>query len=40
MDAICAGLRELMKNNRQGVLAEAVRSGTIKVGDCIQVDGR
>lgn len=40
MDGVCAGLRELMKNNRQGVLAEVVRSGTIRVGDCIQVDGR
>ena len=40
MDGVCAGLRELMKNNRQGVLAEVVRSGSIRVGDCIQVDGR
>jgi MOSC domain-containing protein YiiM len=35
MDAICTGLRELMKNNRQGVLAEVVRSGKIRVGDSI-----
>lgn len=35
MDAICSGLRALMMNNRQGVLAEVVRSGTIRVGDSI-----
>jgi len=35
MDAICQGLRALMLNNRQGVLAEVVRSGTIRVGDPI-----
>ena len=35
MDAICDGLRALMLNNRQGVLAEVVRSGTIHVGDAI-----
>jgi hypothetical protein len=35
MDAVCAGLCELMKNNRQGVLAEVVRSGQIRVGDAI-----
>ena len=35
MDAICRGLRELMLNNRQGVLAEVVRSGKIRVGDSI-----
>ena len=39
MDALCAGLRELMKDNRQGVMAEVVRSGTIRVGDSILVDG-
>lgn len=33
MDAICAGLRELMENNRQGVLAEIVQSGTIRSDD-------
>jgi MOSC domain-containing protein YiiM len=37
MDAVCKGLRELMKNNRQGVVAEVVRSGTIRVGDSISV---
>ena len=35
MDAICQGLREQMMNNRQGVLAEVVRSGRIQVGDVI-----
>ena len=35
MDAICQGLRELMLNNRQGVLAQVVRSGKIRVGDVI-----
>jgi hypothetical protein len=35
MDAICAGLRQRMEQNRQGVLAEIVRSGTIRVGDAI-----
>jgi MOSC domain-containing protein YiiM len=37
MDAICQGLRELMMNNRQGVLAQVIRSGRIQVGDCIRV---
>jgi len=36
MDAICQGLRALMLNSRQGVLAEVVRSGTIRVGDPIR----
>jgi MOSC domain-containing protein YiiM len=36
MDAICQGLRTLMMNSRQGVLAEVVRSGTIRVGDSIR----
>ena len=35
MDAICQGLRALMMNSRQGVLAEVVRSGTIRVSDSI-----
>ena len=39
MDAICQGLRALMMNNRQGVLAEVVRSGCIRLGDCITVLG-
>ena len=29
------GLRELMLNNRQGVLAQVLRSGNIQVGDAI-----
>jgi MOSC domain-containing protein YiiM len=37
MDAVCFGLRRLMENQRQGVLAEVVRSGKIKVGDPISV---
>jgi len=37
MDAICQGLRELMMNNRQGVLARVIRSGKIQVGDRICV---
>ncbi len=36
MDAICQGLRALMLNNRQGVLAEVVRSGAVRVGDPIR----
>ena len=35
MDAICQGLRALMMDSRQGVLAEVVRSGAIRVGDTI-----
>lgn len=37
MDAICQGLRELMTNNRQGVLAQIIKSGTIRVGNTIKV---
>jgi MOSC domain-containing protein YiiM len=37
MDAICRGLRELMWNHRQGVMARVVRSGRISVGDSIYV---
>ena len=36
MDVICQGLRERMLYNRQGVLAEVRRSGTIRVGDAIR----
>jgi len=35
MDTICQGLRELMLNNRQGVLAQVMCSGKIRVGDAI-----
>jgi MOSC domain-containing protein YiiM len=37
MDAVCQGLRKLMLNDRQGVLAQVVKSGKIKVGDSITV---
>ncbi len=36
MDAVCRGLRERMMDKRQGVLAEVVRSGKIRVGDDIR----
>ena len=39
MDKIQTGLRELMKDGRQGVLAQVVRSGTIRVGDVIHPSG-
>jgi len=35
MDALCQGLRARMMNQRQGVLAEVVRSGKIRVGDAV-----
>lgn len=35
MDAICAGLRALMENSRQGVMAEVVRPGVIRCQDLI-----
>jgi len=37
MDAICSGLRARMGNSRQGVLAEVIRSGKIRVNDAISV---
>ena len=37
MDAVCRGLRERMQEHRQGVLAQVLRSGTIRVGDEIRV---
>jgi MOSC domain-containing protein YiiM len=37
MDAICQGLRSLMMEHRQGVLAQVVRSGKIRVGDAISI---
>ena len=36
MDAISDGLRALMENGRQGVLAQVIQSGTIRVGDAIR----
>jgi MOSC domain-containing protein YiiM len=40
MDTICTGLKDLMANNRQGVLAMVMRSGKIRVGDTIEVPDR
>lgn len=37
MDALCPGLRERMEDRRQGVLAQVVRSGAIRVGDTIRL---
>src|SRR2546429_4611594 len=37
MDAVAPGLRELMKNSRQGVLAQVIRSGTVRLGDSIRL---
>ncbi len=36
MDAICAGLRKLMDNQRQGVMAEVIQPGLIRIGDEIR----
>jgi MOSC domain-containing protein YiiM len=36
MDAICTGLRALMENGKQGVMAEVIKSGPVHVGDTIQ----
>ena len=40
MDAICSGLRKLMKNGRQGVLAEVIQSGIVRVGDVVALRER
>ena len=40
MDRICRGLRALMEDRRQGVLAQVILGGTIRVGDSILVTGR
>jgi hypothetical protein len=37
MDRICQGLRELMEDDQQGVLARVTRSGIIRVGDLVTV---
>jgi MOSC domain-containing protein YiiM len=37
MDAICQGLRARMMNQRQGVLAEVLRSGRVRVGDAVRM---
>lgn len=36
MDEICPGLRNLMEDGRQGVMAQVIRSGRIQVGDAIR----
>jgi MOSC domain-containing protein YiiM len=36
MDRICQGLRALMENQKQGVLAQVIRGGVIRVGDIVQ----
>ena len=35
MDRICQGLRALMENQKQGVLAQVIQGGMIRVGDPI-----
>jgi MOSC domain-containing protein YiiM len=35
MDAICTGLRSLMENNRQGVMAEIIQSGVVRKQDLV-----
>ncbi len=37
MDAVAQGLRKLMENRKQGVLATVVKSGTVRLGDAVQV---
>lgn len=37
MDKICQGLKDLMNDNKQGVLAQVVKSGRINVGDEISL---
>ena len=37
MDAVCVGLKALMENSRQGVMAEVVKSGRIRVNDPIRL---
>jgi MOSC domain-containing protein YiiM len=36
MDRVAPGLRALMADGRQGVLAEVLRPGRIRVGDAIR----
>jgi MOSC domain-containing protein YiiM len=38
MDDICNGLRALMENNRQGVVAEIIQSGKVRAHDPIQCE--
>jgi MOSC domain-containing protein YiiM len=35
MDRVCDGLRTLMEDRKQGVLAQVVRGGLVRVGDSI-----
>jgi MOSC domain-containing protein YiiM len=37
MDRLCQGLRALMENDKQGVLAQIVKTGVVKVGDVVRV---
>lgn len=37
MDRICDGLRDLMEDEKQGVLAQVVRTGIIRVGDSVEI---
>ena len=39
MDAVCQGLRKLMENGKQGVLAQVVKSGTVRLKDSIRAVG-
>ena len=36
MDALCEGLRTLMENGKQGVMAEVIHGGIVRVGDVIK----
>ena len=36
MDLICPGLRKLMENSRQGVMAQVIQDGVVRVGDTIR----
>lgn len=36
MDAVIEGLRERMEENRQGVMAQVTKSGSIRIGDAIE----
>jgi len=38
MDQIMPGLRALMEDSRQGVLAQVIGSGTVRLGDEIRVE--
>jgi len=37
MDAVCQGLRQRMMDERQGVLAQIIQSGLVRIGDRISV---